>query len=118
MRGSHHRRATLRIAAIDVSAFSQALLDRWCVAGFGCTNSCSVSAFTFMSVPVGLGEGKVVGVGELVGASVLVGITDGAGAAVFAAGLTIIGVATGRLAGVRVALTAATASVTAGAITV
>jgi hypothetical protein len=71
-----------------------------------------------MAVPVGVGEGRAVGVGKLVGASVLVGIADGAGAVAFAVGPAIVGVAAGKLVGVEVAVTAATASVIAGAITV
>jgi hypothetical protein len=80
--------------------------------------SCSVSAFTFMAVPVGVGEGKAVGVDELVGACVLVGVpagpADGAGVAVFVKGLTLVGVGAGRSVGVAPTAIAATASVAAG----
>jgi hypothetical protein len=48
----------------------------------------------------------------------LKGIADGAGVAVFAVGLAIVGVATGRLVRVGAAVAAATASAIAGAITV
>jgi hypothetical protein len=71
-----------------------------------------------MAVPVGAGEGRTVGVGEPVGASVFIGIADGAGATVFTAGLLIVGVATGRLVRVGAAVAVATASVIAGALTV
>jgi hypothetical protein len=68
-----------------------------------------------VAVPVGVGEGKEVGVGELVGACVLVGVPAGpadGGVAVFVKGLALSGVAAGRSVGV--ALAAAMVSVAAG----
>jgi hypothetical protein len=70
------------------------------------------------AVLVGVGEGKAVGVNELEGIGVLVGVlagpVDGAGVAVFVKGLTLVGVAAGGSVGVALAATAGMESVAAG----